>query len=314
MIIRFYILVPLLFVHTLSAKENTQPDFTPKNSLIFIDGIKVVFRGPQGIDLITESEIHRPKLDGSPNSLSDMLTQVAFAQEARRYHMWPSVEDTDKQLRMVAQSNKLSPADLDNLFLNYGYTPAEGREAFAQMTAVNNLINFKITSNLFVPEKDVIAHYNENPEFQEASYYIQYAYVPFSPAQTKEQQLKSLQEIVRAKDSKHILEWTDPFWLKESELSQEKKFIASLQVHQISNPVEVAGGYGFYKLLQRKEGRLRSLDERYREIVDLLRRPKYSEMMNSYQKKLLDNASITEFNYEAKKGESHESKIKPESI
>jgi parvulin-like peptidyl-prolyl isomerase len=283
------------------------------DSLIFIDGIRAVFRGAQGIDLITESELQRNKLDGSPNTLPDMLTQLAFGQEAKRYHMWPSPEDVDKQLRSVAQANKLTPKDLDDLFYSYGYTQAEGRDAFGQMTAINNLINFRITSNLFVPEKDVVAYYTANPEYEEAAYYIQTSFVPFAAAQAKEQQLKSLQALASKKDPTHILNWNEPFWVQENELSENRKFITELRIGDISFPVLAAGGYELFRLLDKKEARMLSLEERYKSIVDILRRPKYSELMTSFQKQLLDNASITEFSHE-KKGLSDENKIKSKGI
>jgi hypothetical protein len=265
-----------------------------KKDLLYIDGIRVVFRGPQGIDLITDSEVKRPKLDGSPNTLPDMIAQLAFGQEAKRYHMWPTPEEIDKQLRAVAQANKLSPEELNGLFLNYNYTPDEGRFAFSQMTAINNLISFKVTSNIFVPERDVINYYNTHPQYEDAAYFVQYAFVSYDKSLTKEEQLKYLKNI-RKNSTNDIFEWCDPFWIQEEDISADKKFITQLKVNEISLPVNVAGGFGFYKLVSKKERRLRTLEERYREIVDILRRPKYSELMNKYQKELLEKASITEF-------------------
>lgn len=269
--------------------------FTPKKELIFLDGVRAVFRGSEGTDLILASELERPKLDGSPIALPEMLTDLALAQEAKKYRLWPSPEDVDKQIRMISDANKKTPKEFDDLLLTIGYAPAEGRLAFAQINAINSLVGFKITGNLIVPESEVIKFYNENPEIDPAAYYIEYTFVPFAQAQSKEKQLKQLQLIADKNDPKHSLKWNDPFWIKENELAEDKQFITQMKRGEISAPFEAADGFELFRLRDRKEERTKPLDERYAEIVNVLRKPKYSELMASFQKDLMDNASIIYF-------------------
>ena len=300
------LLIILSYINSLAGvtlNENSKiPVATQQNSikpekkdLIFLDGIRAVFRGSEGTDLILSSELQRPKLDGSPATLQEMLIDLALAQEAKKYRLWPSPEDVDKQLRMLSEANKKTPKEFDDLLLTIGYTPSEGRLAFAQINAVNALVGFKITGNLIVPESEVTNYYNENPEVEKASYYLQYTLVPFAQTQNKQAQLKQLQNIAFKNDPNHFLKWGDPFWIKEDELADDKQFITELKRGQISDPMEVADGFELFRLKEKKDERVKPLDERYAEIVNILRKPKYSELMANFQNELLDNASIIYF-------------------
>ena len=44
---------------------------------------------------------------------------------------------------------------------------------------------------MVVPESEVMAYYEENPEYEPAAYQIQFVVVPFSANQSREQQLVS---------------------------------------------------------------------------------------------------------------------------
>ena len=96
-------LILLLTIFMVSAPIGGIPKATqaikpPKKGLVFLDGIKAVFRGSEGTDLIMFSELHRPKLDGSAVTFEDILKDLALAQEAKKYRLWPSPEEIDKQL------------------------------------------------------------------------------------------------------------------------------------------------------------------------------------------------------------------------
>ena len=284
----FFLLVPGLIVGAPEKKS-------PKKNLVFLDGVKAVFRGSEGTDLVMASEIERPKLDGTPTNLQEIISDLAIAQEAKKYRLWPSPEDVEKQLRMLGEANRKTPKEFEDLLINIGYTPSEGKQAFAQMNAISSLVNFKITGNLIVPEADVITYYNENPEVEPASYSLAYSSIPFAKTQSQEEQLKYLQNLVNKNDPKHVLKWQEPFWINENEIAADKQYITELKVGQISMPHETSYGFEMFKLVNKKEERLKSLDERYNEIVTVLRKPKYFELLSQFQKDLLDNASIIYF-------------------
>lgn len=276
-----------------ATQKKTQPISKPKR--VRVDGIKAVFRGSKGPDLILESELKRPKLDGTPNTLESALNNLAFAQKADEYHITPTPEETEKQYEMIARNNNKTKKELDEMVIQAGFTPSEARKEFAQINAVNSLLSYKISGNMVVPESEVMAYYEENPEYEPAAYEIQMALVPFSTTQTRPEQLTQLQTLANAQDPQGIINWGDPFWVNESDLAADKKFITQLSEGQISLPKEQLNGFAMIRLVKKRAERLKTLDERYGQIVNLLRQPKYSELMTKFQKELMDNASIIIF-------------------
>lgn len=284
---RFSLMIILGISFPLAAASAKKP--------IFLDGIKAVFRGSDGTDLVLASELQRPKLDGSPANLDDILQTLALAQEAKKYRMFPLPEEVEKQYEMIAQSNRKTVKELDEMVSAAGFTPDEARKEFAQINAVSSLINFKITGNLIVPESEVIAYYNENPVIEPAAFYIEHVMVPFLKSIPKEQQREQLVSLANSGDPKNILSWEEPFWINETDLAVNKKFIAELEAGQVSLPQPAFGGFEMFRMANKKEERTKSLDDRYAEIVNVLRKPKYTELLTKFQKDLLESASIILF-------------------
>lgn len=260
-----------------------------------MDGIKAVARASEGASLIIASDLNRPKLDGSKNSLTQMVNNAVLENEAIKYRLIPTPEETEKQYGMIAQSNNKTIKQLDEMVALAGITPQEARREFSQMNAINSLIGFKVTGSLIVPESEVIAYYNDHPELEAASYYIDYVFVPFNQNQTPEEQLKQLEITVRQNDPGHLLRWGQPFWIQENAIATEKAFIMQLMPGQISTPLMTSNGFELYRLHVKKAERIKPLEERYSEIVNILRKPKYLELLNKFQQGLLENVSIIYF-------------------
>ena len=227
--------------------------------------------------------------------MQDTLTNLAFSQEARRYHINPTPEEIEKQYEMIAHNNNKTVKELDEMVKQAGFTPQEARKEFGQINAVNGLINYKVTGNMVVPESEVIAYAEENPEYEPAAYQIKVIIIPFSATQSHSEQFAQLQMLANAKDPNGVLNWADAFWVNEEDLAADKKFIAKLVPGEISLPKEVYNGFEMFRLIAKRAERLKTLDERYGQIVNTLRRPKYSELMAQFQKDLMDNASIIIF-------------------
>lgn len=301
--------ISILFYGIVLAKETVTPPktldtapvqtvkavYSPQKKMVFVDGIRAVFRGSEGTDLILASELERPKLDGSKQTLEEAINDAAYGQEARKYKLWPSPEDVDKQLRMIAESNHKTPQEFEDLMITLGYTPAEGRNAFAQMNAINSLISFKITGSLVVPESDVIAYYNDHPEEEPAAYQLEYYVLPFAKTQSKEEQRAYLEKVVEKNDPKKIFKWNPPFWINENEIAADKQYLLDLEVGSMSQPHESVYGFELFRLVSKRPGRLKTLEERYNDIANILRKPKYSQLLSEFQKNLLNNASIIYF-------------------
>lgn len=262
---------------------------------VFIDGIQAVVVASQGSTPIFSSQLTRARLDGNPNTLKDTINTILLENEAKKYRLLPSPEEVEKQYAMIAQSSNKTVKELDEMVIMAGFTPAEARHEFAQISAINSLIGFKITANLVVPDADIVAYYNDHPEYESAAYQIEYALVPFSVTQTKEEQLQRLQEIIATNDKTNQLPWARPFWIDENDLEANKYFITQLPVGKIADPLQTYSGFELFRLKEKKVARLRTLEERYNQIIELLRKPKYTELMADFQNRLLEHAAIITF-------------------
>jgi hypothetical protein len=178
------------------------------------------------------------------------------------------------------------------LLASVGYTWEEAVEQYTIIVSINQLISIRISSRLIVSEREVRVYWEAHPEMEEASYFLERALVPYSIKMTRNEQKKQLEEYAKTGRGVKGVLWSDPFWISASDIAAEKEFILKLQENETSMPHESENGFELFKLKRKKPEHLRTLEERYREIADKLRKPKYEELMKDYKKELLDNAFI----------------------
>lgn len=265
----------------------------PDDGLILIDEIKVAIFSPEGNEIVTKSDLDRPNLAGAIRGMEDIVFEWLAYLDAKRWKMLPDEAMVDKYLTMIQRDNNLSSDDLKRMFANAGYTYEEGREQLKKMQAVNLMLGNKVRSSLVVPRKEVIAYYEDNPEYEDMELKIARIVIPFDENKTRDQQKRDIKRAVAAKNSP--IDWGTAFWVKEEDVAPEKRFIFKMKQGQVSLPKATAEGFEMYRVIERKEKRLKTLDERYQEIVEALTQPKYHELLNKYKKELLDSASIVYF-------------------
>ncbi len=287
---------------SVSAEKNKvvqSSDLLKNKTLYPVDDIVVVIYAQEGTEIITQSDLNRPTLEGAPRTLDETIFERLLFLDAKKYKMTADEEAIDKHLATVQRQNNMTLDELKAVFKASGYTYEEGREQFGIMYAVNSVVDFKIRSRLIVPEKDVLAYYEANPVMLEPSYQVQRAVIPYAKAASKQELRKELASF------KGIgLEWQDSFWVDQSDLAESKRFIIDMVVGAIGEPQEIDSGYEVVKLVDKKGERLAPLEDRYREIVDILRKPKYDEVMAEYKKTLFDSASIVYLRQEQKTTDS----------
>ena len=260
--------------------------------LIDLDKTLVVIFGHEDKYVITQSDLRKLNLEGTSRTLEQLIFEKLMYDEAVKHHWTPERERIEKQLEELAAHNHMTMEQFKQLLASVGYTYEEAVEQYGIIVAINQLISIRITSRLIVPEREVRADWEANPEMEEASYYLERALVPYSIKMARKDQKKQLEEYARTgKGVKGIL-WSDPFWIAASEIAAEKEFILKLQENETSMPHESENGFELFKLKRKKPEHLRTLEERYREIADKLRKPKYEELMKDYKKELLANAFI----------------------
>lgn len=277
------------------------------SDLYLLDTIEAVVYNQKNTEIVTKSDLDRPSLGGEIQSLSDIIFERLVFIDAKKQGIPQDEEGLEAYLRAIQKEHDLTDEGLKNIFTAAGYLYEEGREQLQMMQTNKSMIDFKIRSSLIVPRKEVIAYYQAHPKVQEATYVVRRAFFPFSSAKTKAQQKKELSRfsiknqssIKKEKNrTKIAIEWSELFPpIKQSDIAEEKSFIISMHPGDVSLPVETFDGFELFRLQEKTEERLLTLDERYHEIIIILQQPKYEELLRTYRDRLFNNAAIIYFSH-----------------
>jgi len=262
-------------------------------ALTLLDTIEVVIETLEGTEIITQSDTSRPALQGTVRTVDELVFESLVYLDAKKHKVEPDEDAVDRYLAKIMQENGLNLHELEEVFRQGGRTLKEGREELRKMQAVNGMMDFKIRSNVIVPKKEVEAFYADNPEYEPAQYQLQYALVTYDKDTQQDVQKKQLeQQLVRGNTA--AIRFGNSFWVDAQDLAQERQVIGNLKKGE-SILFETSEGFEVYRMQEMKERRLRTLQERYRDIASLLMQPKYQQMMDDYRKQLLSGASLLYF-------------------
>ncbi len=259
-----------------------------------IDTIEAVMYGTEGAEIITKSDVDHPVIGGGIRTLDDIIFERLIFLDAKKHKIFPEEDLIDRYLVSLQRQNNLSEDDLVGIFEAAGYTLQEGRDQLGMMQVINMMLDFKIRSNLIAPKTAIENYYKENPSIEEASYEIERAFVSFDDHKTKKLQRSELARFAKTGRGISGIVWTDPFAIMHADLAEDRQFIADMKVGQIA-VIELINGFELFKLVSSKPERIRTLEERYQEIGDILRQPLYQEMMEGYQKSLFENTAVLYF-------------------
>lgn len=271
--------------------ENRTRSSLNKGHTFPIDRIVVIIDGPERRHIICASELERVGIDGRKPSLNDLIIEELIYQDAIK-HKIPIDDYADRYIRSIKKAHNIGDKDVVRIFESAGLSLDEGRTKLQKMGANTTMIDLKVKARIFIPQHDVEAYFNQNPKFKEAKYQLEVAFVPFFSNDLKKQQEQLAYLIDQFEHGALDVMWGLPFWLKQSDLAEDKKFITCMSVGDISKPQRVEGGFEMYRLKDKKEQTVVPLQKRFREIVDRLREPKFKEMFDAYIKELFATASI----------------------
>merc|ERR1712146_310880 len=100
-----------------------------------------------------------------------MGSELVF-QDALRHKITIDEEIIDKYLANIQRQNKFTAEQMQGIYESAGITERDARQQLKIMYANNMMIDHKITSRLIIPEKEVVAFYEDNPIVKPAKYYI----------------------------------------------------------------------------------------------------------------------------------------------
>jgi hypothetical protein len=259
---------------------------------ILVNEVAAVVHGPERSAVFSTLSYKRHGIDGRQRSLTDLIVDELIYQDALRIKMPVDDAVVKAHLRKVLQSFGLKPGDEESIFAQEGYSYDEGFEEFRTMYAVNAMIEHQVVQNIFVSDEEVVAYYNAHPIVKEPAVLLQTAAIPFKTA-SEEDKAKAMERAQRfiktGVDTQ--LAWSSGHWVKKSELAPQLHVFLTKEVGFVL-PVESSQELFLYRLLNKKEERVVPLAKRYKKITEILRRPKYEEMVADYKKRLINNATV----------------------
>lgn len=272
--------------------DEAQPD---QSQEFPINGIRAVVFYEDESDVITDMQLKRPGLDGVMHSTQDLTFRSKVRHEAFKFKMDPDDDAVREHLTAIKQQNNLSDEDFNRLLKQNGFTLEQAEQEFRDIIAENTVLDYKIRSRLIVPRTLVEEYYQNNPVMTDEEVFLEHAVVPFDTALTHAEQRTILEAQIAGREEVYIINWEKPFWISTTDLAQDKKFVANLSAGAACIVDELSDGFELFKLVEKKEARLLTLDERYNEIVELLKRPKYEEMMHEFRESLAQSAAVLIF-------------------
>jgi len=264
--------------------------FVPEDSYM-VDEVLVIIYGPERTRVITKLEVERLSIDGRKRSLDDLIVEELIYQEGLKFKIQIDESVVDRYISNIRKQYSLSLEQVKEIFQQSGYTYQEGREQLRMMYATNSMVDNIIGSRLRVPREDVLAYYDKHPVIQEAEYTLQMTFVPFVTDKTYEEQKQQLAKSVK-ENKTDMLGWNDPLKLKESDIAQHMTFIKDMKVGDASTPIQVVGGFEMYRLVELAPQRTVPLENRYKEIENILRQPQFQKKLDEYKKSLYEFATI----------------------
>ena len=154
------------------------------------------------------------------------------------------------------------------------------------------LTEHHIMQNLFISEEEVTAYYNAHPIKKEPAFLVQTASVSLAGKDEQEQKQLRAQINGFVRDGAGLsVDWSPGYWVKKSELTAQLQSFEKKDIGAIIS-MESGKDVHLYRLLNKKPERLVPLEKRYKKIVEILRKPKYEELLSDYRKRLLDGATV----------------------
>jgi hypothetical protein len=291
---RLLLLLLLIPYIAFTQDQNGKDDeITDTSHLVLIDQIEAIVYA-QDVEIITKSDIDRPSLAGGFRTKEEIIFEREVLLDAKKHNLPQDEEAIEAYLSQIQREHNLTPQQLEEIFVTSGYTLQEGREQLQMLQTVNTMIDMKIRSNLIVPRKDVEEYYAHNPVVMEASYTLQRGFVAQSSKISSDKQYKLL--VHYAKTGKGYrdqdIAWSSPFTINHADIAENKQFIYTMEPGSVSLPHLVNGGFEIFRLVEKTPESIKSLEDSYREIVEILRRPKYEELMEKYRQQLNQISSV----------------------
>ena len=241
--------------------------------------------------IFTHTDLHRKSINGAEQTADEIIMFGIMYYEALEIYKIPAQDDSiTKYVADLKKQHDLTDEAIKQMFGAAGYTYTEGLEQLKMHRSVDTLLNLKITSRLVVTREEIEAYFTQNPETVQAQYRIQKGFIDKDLCTEDEIYTK----LKTHKLARHI-DWSDSYWLDEDEIADNRLFIKDMAEDEIAFVESDGDRYVFIQMLKKSPAHERTLEERYKEIADILRAPLFEKMFSEYKAELLEKYEVIKF-------------------
>jgi hypothetical protein len=258
--------------------------------LHLLDEIRAIVLTYEGTELVTLSDLERPNFFGTVPTLREEIQERLLYQDALKHRIIISEDQIDRQIAAVMQQNNLTLDELKAVCTEYGMMYQELRDKLARSYSIATMQDHVIESRMIINRSDIEAYCEAHPEQRDAIYYLQRAIIPF--ASDRNAQRDALLARLVSHASSDDIAWSVVFSVGNADIADDKNFIRTMRTGDVVMAEERSDGFELYRLVDKMEAHMRTLEERYFEVDELLRRALREELLYDYHNKLLNEAII----------------------
>jgi len=241
---------------------------------------------------ILESDLRNVHIgfESKKYTLDDAIAQELYFQEAVKKKMIPTVTDVERQIASFKESQNLKKAtekEVEEVLLKYGFTLKRYKADLARYMAINSIISVEIKNRIFVTTQEIEEEFKKNLEWEDEQYILKTCIVSFDKAKNEKEVLA-----LNAKD----FDWIQTDWVTKEDISDEMAFVFDMKKGELSKPVKTANGFQIVELLDKKDRKVKSLDQVAVEIRKKLREAKMEKAEKDLLEELKSRANIEYFN------------------
>jgi foldase protein PrsA len=248
------------------------------NKTWVIDKIVALVNGAR----ILKSDLDKPRIfkEGGKYTLDELIEEEILVQRAIERHMLPTESDVERHVVAFKMQNGLGDlpqADFEAELKKFGFTLKDYKQQIGSWIASENIKRMEVTDKIVVTSQEVENYYKNNPEEIPAEYYLK-----MIPAQ-----IDSDKKITLQKE-----DFVDLGWIKKEDIDPKFEFVLKMEKGQTSQTVNVNNKDYVIELFDKKESRIKTLDERYSQIEKNLTQKKQEKLIKKFRLDLKKNSTI----------------------
>lgn len=234
---------------------------------------------------ILQSDLKLPRMakEGGTFTLDEAIVDELLFQRAVEMQMLPTSAEIERQIvsfKMHNNLTNLSDQEFEDQLQQSGFTLKAYKAQLARLIAVENVKRAEISEKIVVTTQDVQDYYTKHPEYTKEEYLLAVASISKDQVDDTEQALLK----------NCSLTWESLGWIAKKDLSKDFSSIVSVEKGHLSKPIQLEDEYQVLKLIDKKDKRLRTLDERYGEIERKIQETRREKFLGRFEKDLKEKA------------------------